>query len=344
MTIVDADAHVIETPITFSFMEDRQPILTTQSSGAALLSNEGKIRSEFWIVDNHVRAKDRNVNTTTLQSSREMTDVQARLSHMDDLKVDIQVLFPTLFLRPLTHRTSLELAMTQSYNRWLGGIWKNGSARLRWIALPPLRSPSSAIEYELEWCKDHGACGIFMRPFECERLVSDPFFFPLYELATKLDLPLCWHAGNGSFQIHDFFIPAALPTHKLSMIATFHEILMAELPSRFPDTKWAFIEASAQWIPYAIKDLEIRKRKQGKKACHDWLEDNNIWVAAQVEDDFEWVLQYASEDHLVIGTDYGHTDTASELNALRFIYDCKAVSSNIAEKITSKNAMKLYSL
>lgn len=345
---VDADAHVIETPATFAFLdkdEERfKPLVTTQTAGATLLSNEGNVRKDFWIVDNNAYAKDRNVDSRTDQGWREMTDIAGRIKHMDELAIDVQVLFPTLFLRPCTDKFQVEYALFRSYNRWLADIWEKAKGRLRWVAMAPLRSPIDKIEAELKWCRERGACGIFMRPFECETSVSDPCFFPLYELAAKLDMPLCWHAGNGSFQIHDFFFPINLPIHKLSMVATFHEILMAELPKKFPDTKWAFIEASAQWIPYALNDLTIRKRQQGKRVAADPLKDNNIWVAVQVHDDFDWVLRYASEDRLVVGTDYGHTDTSAEIEALRIVKEKGKVPAHVADKILGPNAAELYGL
>ena len=86
---IDADAHVIETPYTFEFMEKGEekfrPLVTTQVSGATLLSNEGNVRKDFWLVDNHAYAKDRNVNTQTLEEHREMRDVKGRVKHMDEL-------------------------------------------------------------------------------------------------------------------------------------------------------------------------------------------------------------------------------------------------------------------
>ena len=45
-----------------------------------------------------------------------------------------------------------------------------------------------ALRDELVFCKEHGAVGVMMRGTECELPLSDPYFFPLYELATELDL------------------------------------------------------------------------------------------------------------------------------------------------------------
>ena len=47
------------------------------------------------------------------------------------------------------------------------------------------------------------------------------------------------------------------------------------------------------------------------------LRKNKIWVACQTDDDLPYVLKYSGDDMLVIGTDYGHNDTSSEILALR---------------------------
>jgi len=44
----------------------------------------------------------------------ELLDIDARLAHMDELGVDIQVLYPTLFLRPVTTRAEVEAALYKS--------------------------------------------------------------------------------------------------------------------------------------------------------------------------------------------------------------------------------------
>ncbi len=55
-----------------------------------------------------------------------------------------------------------------------------------------------AIE-EARFAKENGACGIFMRGLEGDKHISDPHFFPIYEEAGRLDLPICVHSATGSF-------------------------------------------------------------------------------------------------------------------------------------------------
>jgi predicted TIM-barrel fold metal-dependent hydrolase len=78
---------------------------------------------------------------------------------MDELRVDVQVLYPTLFLHALTNRPEVELALCKSYNRWIAAMTEKSRGRLRWVAVLPLLSIDRAVE-ELRWAKDRGACGI----------------------------------------------------------------------------------------------------------------------------------------------------------------------------------------
>ena len=60
------------------------------------------------MVDGKLQPRSFNVGSNTTQKeAREMSDVQMRLAHMDELEIDTQVLYPTLYLRPLnTDRAS----------------------------------------------------------------------------------------------------------------------------------------------------------------------------------------------------------------------------------------------
>ena len=82
MGAIDADAHVIETMQTWSYLEADErgftPQLMTQSFGADLLSNEGIAVRDFWVIEGRAHGKDRNVGTNTSQESREMLSVTGK--------------------------------------------------------------------------------------------------------------------------------------------------------------------------------------------------------------------------------------------------------------------------
>ena len=300
---------------------------------------------ESWLIDGIYIGKARNVGHDTAKAAREMDDIGARLKHMDDLGVDVQVLYPTIFLRPFTRRPELELAITRSYNRWLIDIWKRAPERLRWVAVLPLLSMDKALE-EARFAKENGACGIFIRGLEGDKRLSDAHFFPLYEEAGRLDLPVCVHSATGSFAVHDFFLDeCGFSKFKLAVVGSFHTLIFNNIPDKFPRTKFAFVEVSSQWVPYAIHDFARRKERSGVRVDKsDVLRENRIYVACQTDDDLPYVLKYAGENHLVIGTDYGHNDTSAELLALRKLKEDGAVPPHVVNKILDDNARALYGL
>jgi predicted TIM-barrel fold metal-dependent hydrolase len=278
MRAIDADAHVIETEQTWSYLEAAErrfaPQLMTQTSGADLLSNEGLPVRDFWVIEGRAHGKDRNVGTDTSRESREMLSVEARLAHMDALGIAIQVLYPTLFLRPVVQDAEREHALCRSYNRWLGDLWRQGKGRLRWVAKPPLRlleKNPAGVRRELEWAKANGACGIFMRGLECERALGSPYFDPLWQMSGDLDLPVCVHSANGSFLHHDFFADDTTFTKfKLAVVGAFHTLLEKELPKKFPNVRWGFVErpvgalcAERSGRPLPTPGPAVSKRRAG---------------------------------------------------------------------------------
>ncbi len=347
---IDADAHVIEQPATWSYMREDEkqftPMVVNFASGQEKFGAQGNLQKEFWVVDGRIQAKEANLGIdNTTQESREMVKVDSRLKHMDELSIDVQILYPTLHLRPLTDNVRCDLALARSYNRWLGEIWSNSDGRLPWVAIPPLYSPPHVLKEELEWCKAHGACGIFMRGLECERRLTDPYFDPLYAMAEEMDLMIGVHSGNGAAQVHDFFgDEAGFNKFKLACVGAVHDLLMCDTPGRFPKLRWGFVEISAQWIPYLLNDLEIRFKRRGRRFPKDIFAEKNIFVACQVTDDFDYILAHTGPENLVIGTDYGHHDTSAQIEALRMLREDGKVKPEIVDRILGDNAARLYGL
>jgi predicted TIM-barrel fold metal-dependent hydrolase len=350
LNVIDADAHVIEQPYTWSFMEEDErkyePMIVNFASGPEQQGSNGNIQQQFWVVDGRVQAKESNLGLKdTSRESREMENIDARLEHMKELEIDVQVLYPTIFLRPLTHSMKAERALTRSYNRWLAEIWQTAPGRFPWVMLPPLFSPMTVIREEMEWAKENGACGVFMRGLECERRLSDPFFHELYAAAEELDMMIGVHSGNGAFEVHDFYgDEAGFNKFKLPCVGAVHDLLMTDTPAKFPNLRWGFVEISAEWIPYLLNDLGLRLKRRGRRFSNEILKDNNIFVACQATDDLGHVIDFIGPDNLVVGTDYGHHDTSAQIEALRMIRDDGKIPAEAVDKILGDNAVRLYGL
>jgi predicted TIM-barrel fold metal-dependent hydrolase len=349
MPTIDSDAHVIESHRTWSYLPENErkfaPMTLRQIQGeSAALTNRGTSQKEYWFSGNHIQPADKNIDTEGLSDdAREMGNVKTRLQHMDQLNIDVQVLYPTIFLVPTAREADQEFAQFRAYNRWLADIWKMSDDRLRWAAMAPLFSPHK-IRDELKFAKEHGACCIFVRPFECERYVGESYFEPLFAAAQELDLAITFHAGNASYHNVNFHEGHNFARFKLSMVAQFHWLLEYEMPKKYPALRWAFIEASAGWVPYALGDVEKRLKRKGRRLSSNPLGDNNIWVTVETTDDIRYIVDRVGDDNLVIGTDYGHTDTSAQIEALRILRESGTIPSASIDKILGPNALKLYGL
>jgi len=195
MPTIDSDAHVVESERTWDYIDKAD-----QKYRPLIVKPRGEGGGEYWYIDGKIRGLVRVVLTAhqvadvanrtgrdmnTAQETREMENVAARLKHMDELGIDVQVLYPTMFIEQIADKPEWEIPISKGYNRWLADIHSQGNGRLRWICVLPLLDMSTALE-ELKFCAQHGACGVFMRGIEGQRMITDPYFYPLYDEMSRL--------------------------------------------------------------------------------------------------------------------------------------------------------------
>jgi predicted TIM-barrel fold metal-dependent hydrolase len=270
-------------------------------------------------------------------------DVPARLRQMDELGIDVQVLYPTMFLHAVTTQPDVEWAVHSAYNRWLAAKTAEGGGRLRWAYLPSVLNVERSAS-ELAWAKEHGACAVMKKGVEYNRSAGDPYFYPLYEEAERLDLSVCVHQGSGTLYSN---VSEGASMQRLSVVDACSSLVNSGAPDRFPGIRWGFIEAGASWIPYVIKELGMRGRAAA--APYDFKREllayHRFYVACDTEDDVvDLVDRYGAEDYLVIGTDYSHQDASAELRAHQVIEELEGLPAGVGHKIADTNGRALYGL
>jgi predicted TIM-barrel fold metal-dependent hydrolase len=352
--MIDADTHVDESESTWSKLEDTPyakyiPVTTTLPPDEAKRAGYNSANSRCWVVEGRLqnRAIRDEVNHPP-RVYRELEDVPGRLAHMDRMGVDVQVIFPTFFIRYNTYNPEAEWALTSTYNRWLADKCAGTGGRLRWAAVLPLLQPEKAVQ-ELRWAKEHGACGIFKRGFDLDRDVTDPYFRPIYEEAAVLDLPLCIHTGHP--------LPGREWDRGFPIIYSCMSLVTSGLSKQFPRLRFGLIESGASWIPYTISQLGAQKRQKlrGTQTQLPRLYDldpemfraNRIFVTIDPIDDLDSILKFGTEDNLMIGTDYSHTDISANLSALEEVRawaDEGRITDTQARKILEDNSRAFYGL
>ena len=357
MPTIDSDAHVVESEHTWDFMD-----AADRKYRPVIVKPRGEGSGEYWFIDGKIRGLVRVIMTAqeldevaertgrvmnTPRETREMENVAARLRHLDELGIDVQVLYPTMFIEQISDKPAWEIAICKGYNRWLADIHRQGNGRLRWICVLPLLDMTASLE-ELKFCKQHGACGVFMRGIEGQRMITDPYFYPLYDEMSRNDLAVGVHVGNGSPQNADLVSQynggGSFWKFRLPVIGACHSVMMSEVPQQFSNLRFHWAEAAAQWVPYVVKDLQRRWATQGKALPENPMKAFRQYVTCQTDDDVDYVLRYAGEDNITVGTDYGHNDQSTEVEALRNLKNLGTISEAQYGKITYDNPKALFAL
>ena len=82
----------------------------------------------------------------------------------------------------------------------------------------------------------------------------------------------------------------------------------------------------------------------GRALPENPLKEYRQFVSCQTDDDVDYVLKYSGEENLVIGTDYGHNDQSTEIEALRNLKSQGSITPRQYEKITYDNPKELFGL
>jgi predicted TIM-barrel fold metal-dependent hydrolase len=356
MPVIDADTHVFECDDTFAFMQDALAPL----KGEAVRRN-GE-RSTYWLLGGQQFNRTELPTDDIWKVMSELLDVDTRVRAMDDMGVDVQVIYPTFFLRSVASEVH-ELEVTRSYNRWMADRCGRSGGRLRWIAIPPYQNIDCARE-ELRFAKDNGAVGVLKKgDREAGYWPCQEYFYPLYAEAERLNLPICFHVGTGSTEALSADLMPHIAQHIMHMsnVSAFVSVITFQMAQKFPGLRWGFIELSASWVPYSLYYMRrilakkndvpnFASKVAGSETFEvpaDVLARNNIYVACFVDEDFPNVIKHTGEDNLLIGSDFVHKDHSTELDfvgALNARVAQGDLSAVAVRKMTYDNPRAFYAL
>ena len=360
--VVDADTHIAESQSIWDFIDEkmypRRPVLVSLPDDTLYGDSNAT-----WLIDGNIfpkpsgkggfrlvtpsAAKSQSSRGDITIASREITDPKLRLADMDRLGIHIQVIYPTLFLVYLTDDAALEVALCRAYNKFLAHIWSADEERLRWVAVLPLRSIEASLE-EMRTAKENGAVGVFFRGLEGNLALDDPYFFPVYKEAERLNLPICIHTGSGApaltelFNLernHTFAHGRALP------LFAFRDLIHNGIPEMFPKLRFGFIEASAGWAPFLVHILRRLLGNRWKFSnSQDLFREYRLFVACEADEDIPYLANCIGEDNIIIGSDYGHNDPSAEPLLLESLAQRGDLSDQLSNSILRTNPRALYGI
>lgn len=123
----------------------------------------------------------------------------------------------------------------------------------------------------------------------------------------------------------------------------FFKLINSPVPRMFPELRFGFIETGASWLPWVLYTAGRRAYSPTLgKATANLMEEYRLYVTCQVGEDVPYIVQHAGENTLMIGTDYGHQDSSTELEALRTLGEKADISRQLHKKIVDDNPRRSY--
>ena len=286
-------------------------------------------------------------------------DPIARLKDQDVDGVTAEVMYTTLGM-PLFGMDDLELQMAcfRVYNDFVSEYCSAAPQRLYGVCLVPLSDIGEAVK-ELQRCAKAGFRGaqIWGVP-PAERPYHDTDYDPFWAAAQELKMPLSLHVATGkSFNEAPRNPEKPLPRMQMLMtrMNTIHDVQKSILQfifggvfDRFPNLRIISAEHDAGWAAHMVHrmDRQYEKWASGNEKTlklhpSDYFR-RNVSVTFQDDPVAGLTAKFYGEDNFMWGSDYPHSDATWPNSRAAIARSMAGVPEDVARKITSSNAAKLY--
>jgi uncharacterized protein len=265
-----------------------------------------------------------------------LDDVPGRLADMDQLGIDVMVVYPTAlpWVSDL-YDHDLAAACCRAYNDYVANQCRQAPERLKAVALVPMQDPSAAAEEARRAVRELGLVGVTIPGIVGNEPLSQPKFLPFFEAIAELDTALGLHAVTGmhytpwSDCFRDFF-QTHITCMPFSMMVGLTSMIRAGLFERFANLRVGYLEIGASWLPYwawwvghHVAEWE-ETNFQGSPDMADWgessyklpstrrpleyIQEGRIYSGFETDENLRQVIDGLGAGALMYASDYPHGD------------------------------------
>ncbi|MBI2371726.1 MAG: amidohydrolase [Deltaproteobacteria bacterium] len=369
--VIDADAHINEPEVIFTdYLEKpyaaRRPVPLAHPNG-----------TRYWLIEGQLVPRVAGPGPGTPHGfypdtgrrrcrDCDLTNVPGRLQDMDEMGVDVQVIYPTTMLGVcFLEDAEVASALSRAYNTYLAERCAEAPNRLKGAAVVALQDPLEAAKELRRAVTELGLVGAVIPGLLGNRNLDDPSLFPFFEEADRLNTALGLHAVTGVydtpgqerftsyFYAHVVAMPFNLMLGALTLVG-------GGILERLPNVRFAFLETGAGWVPYWTWWMnehyekgvyrERPRRFLGREelphlrqAPSVTLKSGRCYFSCELEEDsIPDVARAMGEGTLIFGSDYPHSDRDDE--GLPHFRQRTDVPEALKQKILGDNPARLYRL
>jgi predicted TIM-barrel fold metal-dependent hydrolase len=288
-----------------------------------------------------------------------MKDPKARLADMDSEGIEVAVLFGggiggTI---PALEDAAFAAELARARNTWVGEYCSANPARLKGTAVLPQQDIPASVAELRRAVSELGFVGVSLLPNLRGRHMGDPYFFPLYEEAERLNVPICVHMflgrygseATGTMRVDKFFY-SHLFGHTFEQMIALAVVLGEGLLDRFPKLRFVFLESGCGWLPYWFYRLDEHYEVLGNKVPEltttpsKLLDRGQLYFSCEADEpEIPHVIETIGDNWIVFASDYSHFDSRFP-GASKPLIENQRLSDSSKRKILNDNARRLYPL
>src|SRR5262249_27625679 len=174
--------------------------------------------------------------------------------------IDLAFLYPTTALRIGEIREAeYQTALCRAYNDFMADWCRAAPKRLKGVAIVPYLDPTAAARELDRAVSELGLVGLMFPTFIPGRNVADPFFWPIYEEAERLGVPVAMHAsGSETGDPYRFnnFLALHTWTHAPEQMISLISCVYGGIFEKFPRLRVGFMESGAGWLPFFMEHMD----------------------------------------------------------------------------------------
>lgn len=288
-----------------------------------------------------------------------MTDPKARLVDMDSEGIDVAVLFGAGLAGtlPALDDAGLAAALATARNTWLAEYCAENPNRIKGTAALAQQNITACVEELNRSVTQLGFVGASLLPNVRGRHLGDPYYFPLYREAERLNIPICVHMFLGRYgsdavgtERVDKFFYSHLFGHPFEQMIALSVIIGEGVLDRFPKLRFVFLESGCGWLPYWFERMDEHYEVLGvqlpalKSEPSKLLERGQLYFSCEADEkELAHVVDVIGDHWIVFASDYSHFDSRFP-GASEPIVNHVKLSETTRRKILNDNARRLYPL
>ena len=279
------------------------------------------------------------------------------LTFLDTNGIERTVLYPTQGLTLGVYQdVEFAVALARAYNDWLADRFMNVSPRLIGVALLPIQDVGESVKELRRGVTELGMPGgvvpsvVQARPF-----FGDPIYYPLWEAAQELDVPIAIHSGTAAYLGLDGLQNQAAAhclEHPFGQWRQFTHMMFEGVFELFPRLRLAVLECGIGWVPWMMDRMDEEIERKGrftrrlKRRPSDYIRDGNIYFTVEVEETtLPLFVRHVRPDVLLWASDYPHERAEGEFSQdIPTLIEREDIDDELRRRIFFDNPRRLYGL